>query len=138
MFLCSVGVVSVCGCGLFGHVVCVGMGCVNVCGLCMCVCVVYVWVWLQQEARRGLELQGLQTHDVPWPQERALLQQEVRLFRHHTVILYMKLRWILTHWRLGRRAEAGEEGAHEEVRANMADYTLHKAGVGNCTGAQPE
>ncbi|XP_041963206.1 microtubule cross-linking factor 1 isoform X2 [Alosa sapidissima] len=68
----------------------------------------------QQEARRGLELQGLQTHEAPWPQERALLQQEVRLFRHHTVVLYMKLRWILTHWRLGRRAEAGEEGAHEE------------------------
>ncbi|KAL2096860.1 hypothetical protein ACEWY4_006067 [Coilia grayii] len=68
----------------------------------------------QQEARRGLELQGLQTHDAPWPQERAMLQQELRLFRHHTVILYMKLRWILTHWRLGRRAEAGEEGAHAE------------------------
>ena len=90
-----------------------------------CGCDLYVWVWLQQEARRGLELQGLQTHEVPWPQERALLQQELRLFSHHTVILYMKLRWILTHWRLGRRAEAGEEGAHAEVRASMADYRLH-------------
>ena len=90
-----------------------------------CGCDLYVWVWLQQEARRGLELQGLQTHEVPWPQERALLQQELRLFSHHTVILYMKLRWILTHWRLGRRAEASEEGAHAEVRASMADYRLH-------------
>ncbi|XP_031416346.1 microtubule cross-linking factor 1 isoform X2 [Clupea harengus] len=80
----------------------------------------------QQEARRGLELQGLQTHEVPWPQERALLQQELRLFSHHTVILYMKLRWILTHWRLGRRAEAGEEGAHAEYECleNIPDLSV--------------
>ncbi|XP_028832257.1 microtubule cross-linking factor 1 isoform X2 [Denticeps clupeoides] len=66
------------------------------------------------EARRGLELQGLQPLDAPWPQERALMQQELRLFRHNTIILYMKLRWILMHWRLGRRMESGEEGAHDE------------------------
>nr|XP_017207940.1 microtubule cross-linking factor 1 isoform X2 [Danio rerio] len=66
------------------------------------------------ELRRGLELQGLQSHEPTWPQERGLLQQEVRLFRHNMVIVYMKLRWILMHWRLGRRTDTMEEGAHAE------------------------
>uniref|UniRef100_A0A8C1U1I0 Microtubule crosslinking factor 1 n=1 Tax=Cyprinus carpio TaxID=7962 RepID=A0A8C1U1I0_CYPCA len=68
----------------------------------------------KSEARRGLELQGLQSHEPSWPQERVLLQQEVRLFHHNMVIVYMKLRWILMHWRLGRRTDALEEGAHTE------------------------
>ncbi|XP_059200221.1 microtubule cross-linking factor 1 [Centropristis striata] len=70
---------------------------------------------LRLEAQRGaLELQGLQTHEVPWPQERAMLQQEVRLFRRNTIIFYMKLRWILVHWRLGRKVDTGEEPTNPE------------------------
>ncbi|KAM9845228.1 microtubule cross-linking factor 1 [Aulostomus maculatus] len=64
--------------------------------------------------RRGLELQGLQSHEAPWAQERAALQQEVRLFRRNTIIFYMKLRWILMHWRLGLKDDPGEEAAHPE------------------------
>ncbi|KAK6311228.1 hypothetical protein J4Q44_G00192830 [Coregonus suidteri] len=64
--------------------------------------------------RGGLDLTGLQAHEAPWVQERTLLQQEVRLFRHNTIVFYMKLRWILMHWRLGRRPETGEEAAHSE------------------------
>lgn len=75
------------------------------------------WSLLQQEDERlcleaqrgGLELQGLQSHEVPWTQERAMLQQEVRLFRRNTIIFYMKLRWILMHWRLGRKDTSREE-----------------------------
>uniref|UniRef100_A0A8C3B3X4 Microtubule crosslinking factor 1 n=1 Tax=Cyclopterus lumpus TaxID=8103 RepID=A0A8C3B3X4_CYCLU len=71
---------------------------------------------LRLEAQRGaLELQGLQTHEVPWPQERAVLQQEVRLFRRNTIIFYMKLRWILVHWRLGRKDDSAEETGNTEV-----------------------
>lgn len=71
---------------------------------------------LRLEAQRGgLELQGLQTHEVPWPQERAMLQQEVRLFRRNTIVFYMKLRWILTHWRLGHKDDSGEETVQPEV-----------------------
>ncbi|XP_076004435.1 microtubule cross-linking factor 1 [Genypterus blacodes] len=71
---------------------------------------------LRLEAQRaGLELQGLQTHEPPWAQERAVLQQEVRLFRRNTIIFYMKLRWILMHWRLGRKPEAGDEAVHPEL-----------------------
>ncbi|XP_053186211.1 microtubule cross-linking factor 1 [Scomber japonicus] len=70
---------------------------------------------LRLEAQRGgLELQGLQSHEVPWTQERAMLQQEVRVFRRNTIIFYMKLRWILMHWRLGRKDDSGEEAMHPE------------------------
>eukprot|EP00063_Salmo_salar_P068526 XP_014043361.1 PREDICTED: microtubule cross-linking factor 1-like isoform X2 [Salmo salar] len=65
--------------------------------------------------RVGLDLTGLQAHEAPWVQERTLLQQEVQLFRHNTIIFYMKLRWILMHWRLGKRTETGEETAHSEM-----------------------
>ncbi|KAM4727577.1 microtubule cross-linking factor 1 isoform 2-T2 [Anableps anableps] len=65
---------------------------------------------LRLEAQReGLELQGLQSHEAPWAQERALLQHEVRLFRRNTIIFYMKLRGILLHWRLGCKGDSREE-----------------------------
>uniref|UniRef100_A0A672IXZ4 Microtubule crosslinking factor 1 n=1 Tax=Salarias fasciatus TaxID=181472 RepID=A0A672IXZ4_SALFA len=70
--------------------------------------------------REGLDLpglQGLQGLEVPWAQERAALQQEVRLFRRNSIMVYMKLRWILTHWRLGRRDDPGDEAPHQEVPA---------------------
>lgn len=71
---------------------------------------------LRLEAQRGaLQLQGLQSHEVPWTQERTMLQQEVRLFRRNTVIIYMKLRWILMHWRLARKGDGGEEAVLPEV-----------------------
>ncbi|XP_029380456.1 microtubule cross-linking factor 1 isoform X2 [Echeneis naucrates] len=70
---------------------------------------------LRLEAKRGgLELQGLQSHDVTWAQERSLLQQEVRLFRRNTIIFYMKLRWILMHWRLSRKDDSEGEAARQE------------------------
>ncbi|XP_017165495.1 microtubule cross-linking factor 1 isoform X2 [Poecilia reticulata] len=65
--------------------------------------------------REGLELQGLQSHEAPWAQERALLQQEVRLFRRNTIIFYMKLRGILLHWRLGCKGDSGDETAAPDL-----------------------
>uniref|UniRef100_A0A3B5QD05 Microtubule crosslinking factor 1 n=1 Tax=Xiphophorus maculatus TaxID=8083 RepID=A0A3B5QD05_XIPMA len=69
----------------------------------------------QEEQREGLELQGLQSHEAPWAQERALLQQEVRLFRRNTIIFYMKLRGILLHWRLGCKGDPGDETAAPDL-----------------------
>ncbi|TRY66091.1 hypothetical protein DNTS_035583 [Danionella cerebrum] len=71
------------------------------------------------DPRRGLELQGLQPHEPTWPQERALLQQEVRSFRHNMVMVYMKLRWVLMHWRRGRRTESAEEEEEEGTRTDF-------------------
>lgn len=79
---------------------------------------------LRLEAQRSsLELPGLQSHEVPWSQERALLTQEVRLFRRNTIIFYMKLRSILMHWRLGRKDNPPEETGHPEVSAGRV-WTL--------------
>lgn len=61
----------------------------------------------------GLELPGLQSHEAPWTQERAALQQEVRLFRRNTVIFYMKLRSMLMRRRLSCKEQ--EETAQPEV-----------------------
>ncbi|XP_061879227.1 microtubule cross-linking factor 1-like isoform X5 [Entelurus aequoreus] len=62
-----------------------------------------------------LQLPGLQSPESPWAQEKAALQQEVRLFRRNTAIFYMKLRSILAQWRLGRKVEALDEGAQPEL-----------------------
>lgn len=72
-------------------------------------------------------MQGLQPHEPTWPQETALLQQEVRLFRQNAIIVYMKLRWILMHWRLGRRAEAAEEGAEVSLNEEVIFKCQKKA-----------
>ncbi|XP_015237724.1 PREDICTED: microtubule cross-linking factor 1 isoform X2 [Cyprinodon variegatus] len=65
--------------------------------------------------REGLELQGLQSHEAPWAQERAMLQQEVHLFRRNTIIFYMKLRGILLQWRLGCKGDSGEEPGSPDI-----------------------
>lgn len=70
----------------------------------------------------GLELPGLQSHEAPWTQERAALQQEVRLFRRNTVIFYMKLRSMLMRRRLSCKEQ--EETAQPEVSPWSPEKTL--------------
>ncbi|XP_033838439.1 microtubule cross-linking factor 1 isoform X2 [Periophthalmus magnuspinnatus] len=71
---------------------------------------------LRAEAQRGgLQLPGLQTHDSGWPQERAALHQELRLFRRNTIILYMKLRATLAQWRSRHREEPAEGATQPEL-----------------------
>ncbi|XP_061549065.1 microtubule cross-linking factor 1 isoform X1 [Phycodurus eques] len=67
--------------------------------------------------RPRLELPGLlQGPEACWAQERASLQQEIRLFRRNTAIFYMKLKSILVRWRLGSRDGASpDDGAQPEV-----------------------
>ncbi|KAG5842066.1 hypothetical protein ANANG_G00173730 [Anguilla anguilla] len=66
----------------------------------------------QEEERRDGDLG--RSLDQAWTQERPMLQQELRLLRHSTVVFYVKLRSLLAHWRLGRRADAAVEGALPE------------------------
>ncbi|XP_061695739.1 microtubule cross-linking factor 1 isoform X2 [Syngnathoides biaculeatus] len=67
--------------------------------------------------RQHLELPGLlQGPEACWAQERASLQQEIRLFRRNTAIFYMKLKSILVRWRLGSRDGATpDDGVQPEV-----------------------
>nr|XP_023682077.1 microtubule cross-linking factor 1 isoform X2 [Paramormyrops kingsleyae] len=56
----------------------------------------------------------LSSQEQAWAQERALLQQELRLLRHNMAAVYVKLRWLLVNWRLGRRSESTVEDAPSE------------------------
>ncbi|KAJ8337167.1 hypothetical protein SKAU_G00383870 [Synaphobranchus kaupii] len=76
----------------------------------------------QEEERRDGDLG--RSLDQTWAQERPMLQQELRLLRHSTVVFYVKLRSILAHWRLGRRADAGMEGTLPERAAPFQSETL--------------
>lgn len=67
----------------------------------------------EEEGRRDGDLG--RSLDQAWAQDRPVLQQELRLLRHSTVVFYVKLRSLLAHWRSGRRADAGLEGALSEV-----------------------
>uniref|UniRef100_W5M425 Microtubule crosslinking factor 1 n=1 Tax=Lepisosteus oculatus TaxID=7918 RepID=W5M425_LEPOC len=57
---------------------------------------------------QGLRLQG-KLQERAWAQEKGLLREEVRLFRHHTFVSYVKLQWLLKHWRQGKPLDEDEE-----------------------------
>ncbi|XP_062426130.1 microtubule cross-linking factor 1 isoform X3 [Rhea pennata] len=67
---------------------------------------------MQTLRRKDLEVQSLtlqnKLEEKTWSQEKGLLQQELRHFKQDTFLLYVKLKWLLKHWRQGKRLE--EEG----------------------------
>ncbi|XP_071593278.1 microtubule cross-linking factor 1 isoform X8 [Heliangelus exortis] len=67
---------------------------------------------MQTLRRKDLEVQSLtlqnKLEEKTWSQEKSLLQQELRHFKQETFLLYVKLKWLLKHWRQGKRME--EEG----------------------------
>ncbi|XP_051465566.1 microtubule cross-linking factor 1 isoform X2 [Apus apus] len=67
---------------------------------------------MQTLRRKDLEVQSLalqnKLEEKTWSQEKNLMQQELRHFKQDTFLLYVKLKWLLKHWRQGKRME--EEG----------------------------
>ncbi|XP_033855747.3 microtubule cross-linking factor 1 isoform X2 [Acipenser ruthenus] len=63
--------------------------------------------------RKDLEVQSLRLQnkleEKSWSQEKELLQQEVRLFRQNTFVFCVKLKWLLKHWRQGKKMDDDEE-----------------------------
>ncbi|MGH0161721.1 UNVERIFIED_CONTAM: hypothetical protein FKN15_041545 [Acipenser sinensis] len=63
--------------------------------------------------RKDLEVQSLRLQnkleEKSWSQEKELLQQEVRLFRQNTFLFSVKLKWLLKHWRQGKKMDDDEE-----------------------------
>lgn len=47
-------------------------------------------------------------HERTWSDERNLMQQELRSLKQNIFLFYVKLRWLLKHWRQGKQTE--EEG----------------------------
>ncbi|XP_076992071.1 microtubule cross-linking factor 1 isoform X2 [Tamandua tetradactyla] len=88
----------------------------------------YALRWKELEAP-GLALQsGLQERS--WSDEKHLLQQELRFLKQNIFLFYVKLRWLLKHWRQGKpMEEAGEdptEGQHPEILPELSELGVQR------------
>uniref|UniRef100_A0A8B9FYL1 Microtubule crosslinking factor 1 n=1 Tax=Amazona collaria TaxID=241587 RepID=A0A8B9FYL1_9PSIT len=77
---------------------------------------------IQTLRRKDLEVQSLtlqnKLEEKTWSQEKSLLQQELRHFKQDTFLLYVKLKWLLKHWRQGKRMEEEGEDILEVTPSN--------------------
>ncbi|XP_039610717.1 microtubule cross-linking factor 1 isoform X2 [Polypterus senegalus] len=73
---------------------------------------------LEEEYRKNLlrkdfEVQSMslqsKLEEKSWSQEKTVMQQELRLFRQNTFVFYVKLKWLLKHWRQGKKIDDDEE-----------------------------
>ncbi|KAM3928789.1 microtubule cross-linking factor 1 isoform 2-T2 [Leptodactylus fuscus] len=69
---------------------------------------------LKNIRRKDLEVQSLtlqnKLEEKTWGQEKNLLQHELRNFKQNVFVLYVKLKWLLAHWRQCKRVEEEEVG----------------------------
>ncbi|XP_072324455.1 microtubule cross-linking factor 1-like isoform X2 [Scyliorhinus torazame] len=80
--------------------------------------------------RKDFEVQSLNLQNrleqKSWSHERALLLQEMRMFKQNTFLFYVKLKWLLKHWRQGRKREySGEDILEFEQIENLPELNLH-------------
>uniref|UniRef100_UPI00398E4C4D microtubule cross-linking factor 1 isoform X2 n=1 Tax=Pristiophorus japonicus TaxID=55135 RepID=UPI00398E4C4D len=79
--------------------------------------------------RKDFEVQSLNLQNrleqKSWSHERTLLLQEMRMFKQHTFLFYVKLKWLLKHWRQGKKIEYGGEDILEfEQIENLPELNL--------------
>ncbi|XP_078544254.1 microtubule cross-linking factor 1 isoform X3 [Lissotriton helveticus] len=59
--------------------------------------------------RKDLEVQSLtlqnKLEEKAWSQEKGLLKQELRHFKQNVFLLYIKLKWLLKHWRQCKKVD---------------------------------
>ncbi|XP_056188263.1 microtubule cross-linking factor 1 isoform X6 [Falco biarmicus] len=84
---------------------------------------------MQTLRRKDLEVQSLtlqnKLEEKTWSQEKSLLQQELRHFKQDTFLLYVKLKWLLKHWRQGKRMEEeGEDVLEIEHPEALPDFGI--------------
>ncbi|XP_041255371.1 microtubule cross-linking factor 1 isoform X5 [Onychostruthus taczanowskii] len=84
---------------------------------------------MQTLRRKDLEVQSLtlqnKLEEKTWSQEKNLLQQELRHFKQDTFLLYVKLKWLLKHWRQGKRMEEeGEDTLEIEHPEALPDFSI--------------
>ncbi|NXN96227.1 MTCL1 factor, partial [Rhinopomastus cyanomelas] len=84
---------------------------------------------LQSLRRKDLEVQSLtlqnKLEEKTWSQEKSLLQQELRHFKQDTFLVYVKLKWLLKHWRQGKRMEEeGEDLLEIEHPGALPDFII--------------
>ncbi|XP_023418467.2 microtubule cross-linking factor 1 isoform X6 [Cavia porcellus] len=84
---------------------------------------------------KELEMQSLALqstlHTRTWAEERALLQEELGSLRQSIFLFYIKLRWLLIHWRqakqTGDKGEDGAEGEHTETLPGLEELGIQGA-----------
>ncbi|XP_058994724.1 microtubule cross-linking factor 1 isoform X1 [Mustela lutreola] len=82
----------------------------------------YALRWKELEMH-SLALQNT-LHERTWSDERNLMQQELRSLKQNIFLFYVKLRWLLKHWRQGKQME--EEG--EDFTESEHPETLPRLG----------
>ncbi|XP_036100505.1 microtubule cross-linking factor 1 [Molossus molossus] len=94
----------------------------------------YAWRWEELEMH-SLALQNT-LHERTWSDERNLMQQELRSLKQNIFLFYVKLRWLLKHWRQGKQMEEeGEdftESEHPEFHPRLGELGVQgeQKGVG--------
>ncbi|XP_051010416.1 microtubule cross-linking factor 1 isoform X2 [Acomys russatus] len=78
----------------------------------------YALRWKELEMH-SLALQNT-LHKRTWSDEKNLLQQELRSLKQNIFLFYVKLRWLLKHWRQGKRMEDGGEDFAESDHPDSA------------------
>uniref|UniRef100_A0A8C9ARZ9 Microtubule crosslinking factor 1 n=1 Tax=Prolemur simus TaxID=1328070 RepID=A0A8C9ARZ9_PROSS len=83
----------------------------------------YALRWKELEMH-SLALQNT-LHERTWSDEKNLMQQELRSLKQNIFLFYVKLRWLLKHWRQGTQMEEeGEdltEGEHPETLPGLGE-----------------
>ncbi|XP_041500329.1 microtubule cross-linking factor 1-like isoform X2 [Microtus oregoni] len=81
----------------------------------------YALRWKELEMH-SLALQNT-LHKRTWSDEKNRLQQELRSLKQNIFLFYVKLRWLLKHWRQGKQMEeGGEDFAESEHPENVPGF----------------
>ncbi|XP_028618060.1 microtubule cross-linking factor 1 isoform X2 [Grammomys surdaster] len=89
----------------------------------------YALRWKELEMH-SLALQNT-LHKRTWSDEKNMLQQELRSLKQNIFLFYVKLRWLLKHWRQGKQMEeGGEDFSESEHPENVPG--LAELGVQGC------
>ncbi|XP_073926434.1 microtubule cross-linking factor 1 isoform X5 [Castor canadensis] len=86
----------------------------------------YALRWKELEMH-SLALQNT-LHERTWSDEKNLLQQELRSLKQNIFLFYVKLRWLLKHWRQGKQMEEGgedfTESEHPEALPGLGELEV--------------
>lgn len=82
----------------------------------------YALRWKELEMH-SLALQNT-LHKRTWTDEKNMLQQELRSLKQNIFLFYVKLRWLLKHWRQRKQMEEGEEDFVEVMPPTHLDHLV--------------
>uniref|UniRef100_A0A6J0TKX5 Microtubule cross-linking factor 1 isoform X2 n=1 Tax=Pogona vitticeps TaxID=103695 RepID=A0A6J0TKX5_9SAUR len=93
--------------------------------------------------RKDLEVQSLtlqnKLEEKTWTQEKNLMHQELRHFKQNTFLLYVKLKWLLKHWRQGKELdEEGEDALELEHLDTVPEFVFQLEQKGEAEGEEEE